>query len=117
MLGAGEGIDVMRLPTRILVTCRANGRPCRGLLVNLTFKVVRKGDIPVLGGPTDENGIAVVTQVDIDESSNWHTNAFAMDYTGLLDFTGVVEVCPENRAYLDRRKGAYEMYHRYLPFP
>src|SRR5438045_2908236 len=93
----------MRLPTRIEVTCRANGRFQSVLRVNLTCKVNRKGDIPVWGGPTDANGIAVVTSAEIEESSSWHTNAFSMDYTGLLDFTGVIEVSPENREFVDRR--------------
>jgi hypothetical protein len=113
----GDGERTMKLPTWMSIVCRADGSPIAGAYIDVTVKVRRKNDFPVLAGPTDVTGVTLVTREQIEESADWHKRAFLMDYTGLGDATGEIVVTPKNREHLDAALRAYELYHRYLPFP
>src|SRR6266542_2383502 len=107
----------MKIPTRIRIVCRADGEPVAGVLVQVLIKARRKNDFPVLGGPTDKTGTAIVTNEEIHESVDWHTRAFQMDYIGLSDASGHLVVSAKNRGDVQAALGGYEMFHKYLPFP
>jgi hypothetical protein len=107
----------MKLGSRFVLVCCADGERLPEVFVSLTLKVRRKNDFHVWGGPTDETGTAVVTREDIESSVNRDRDMFIMDYTGLADCTGEVIARPCNREAIERALCAYEMFSPHLPYP
>jgi hypothetical protein len=107
----------MKLGSRFVLVCWADGERLPGVFVLLTLKVRRKNDFHILGGPTDETGTAVVTREDIERSVERDRETFIMDYTGLADCTGEVMARPWNREAIEAALRAYELFSPHLPYP
>jgi len=87
------------------------------MFFSISLKMRRKNHFAVPAGPSDGFGVVMVTHADIEHWVNWQRNTFIMDYTGLPDATGDIEVFVMNREALAGALKAYDLYRSISDFP
>ena len=78
---------------------------------------MHKNDFNLMVGPTDEKGEIIVLWAEIEKNILWLANNFPIDYTGIKDFTGKINVKIANPEDIVRALNGYAMFLGAHPYP
>jgi hypothetical protein len=105
------------LPEKLTATCKADGEPVSGLLVDLTVKMRRKNDFHMVFGPSDGEGTITIHNLEILGQVETDQRLFEQDYADLHYFSGELLLEPMDQRSLESAYHAYEIYRAAVPFP
>jgi hypothetical protein len=102
---------VARLPDRLIVTGRADGKPLSGLLILLSIVMTRKNDFNMVLGPTGPKGVIQVSKKKMEEEIKRSLEMFPMDYEAMSLFAGELSLSAMNLLQIDSALNAYDLFH------
>jgi hypothetical protein len=85
------------LPSRLEIFLSLRDQALAGGWVFVDLPMYRKNSYRLFFGPTDDDGLVVITREELAEQARKTNNFFVMDYVGLgPDWTGEVSLRPVN---------------------
>ena len=107
-----------QIPDRIICQAQVEGKPVEGVLVIARFGVVHKNPYSIVFGPTDQEGIAVITKPEILKQAQEELKIALMDFTPLEGaFNGTITLKMMSKEDIENAIKAYNIYKGFSKFP
>jgi len=108
----------VKLPNKMRIRILADGRPLAGMFVRVDLKAKWRSDFSLGFGPSDEQGVLVITYEDLIRQARELCDFFIMDYGDPeKDLAGEIVVAAKNREALLRATEAYDSFQHVVQFP
>src|SRR5438309_6404101 len=105
-------------PGRIVVRCLKDGLPFKGGWIQFTLSMRRKNDFHSAHGPSDEDGILIVTSEHILNWADSERSFALMDFGDpRLEWSGQTRIEPIGWDLLVRARDAARGFDNYVSYP